>query len=122
MAKPFISLLSGSDLKSLVDWPDALIEDYLSLVEQVIKISPKIVEIAKDYQVTNRDSAVVSAGGNTITLPIVSSAGDEVMLYNNGGVDDTIDGNGSSVGGGLTLFAGTYRRLLPYSGGWLDVT
>lgn len=47
-------VLSANDLKSLVDWPDPLIEDYLTILDNLLAVaavidSLKIEEIATDF-------------------------------------------------------------------------
>jgi len=35
-------LLSATELRSLTDWPDSLVEDYLTLFENLIKLATEI--------------------------------------------------------------------------------
>ena len=47
-------ILSANDLKALTDWPDALVEDYLVILDNLIAIAEvidalKIEEIATDF-------------------------------------------------------------------------
>ena len=80
-------VLSANDLKGLTDWPDALIEDYLNIVDNLITIANLLdVEVDKDDVIADAvltDHAIVRGDGGVRnvqdSLVIIDDTGNIIL-------------------------------------------
>ena len=82
---------------------------------------PTIVEISASYDILVGDDIILSTGTHTVKMPLLANAVRDVVIKSVSGTI-TIDGNGSSVEGGLTITTTQARRFAPETTGWKEIT